>query len=111
MWWKRGDDGGLHVVVKATFDSYAVLNAGAPAALWTEIRCRLEWLSGWERACARQRMIGGQLGASAESAPAGELSGQTLVAIWLRVQSLQHPASPPFSAAGCLLTQRNCSWM
>ena len=39
VWWRRTDEGGLHIVVKAQFDSYAVLNAGAPQALWTEIRC------------------------------------------------------------------------
>jgi hypothetical protein len=38
VWWRRTDEGGLHIVVKAQFDSYAVLKAGAPKALWTEIR-------------------------------------------------------------------------
>ena len=38
VWWRRSDEGGLHVTVKATFDDYAVTHAGAPRALWTEIR-------------------------------------------------------------------------
>ncbi len=37
MWWRRTKGGGLHVAVKASFDGYAVQNAGAPEALWTEI--------------------------------------------------------------------------
>jgi len=28
----------LYVTVRATFDDYAVVNAGAPVALWTEIK-------------------------------------------------------------------------
>lgn len=38
VWWRRTTGGGLHVTIKATFDSYAVQYAGAPKALWTEIR-------------------------------------------------------------------------
>ena len=37
VWWQRGAEGGLRVVVKATFDEYAVQHAGAPKAIWTEI--------------------------------------------------------------------------
>ena len=37
VWWQRDADGGLRVVVKATFDEFAVRHAGAPKAIWTEI--------------------------------------------------------------------------
>jgi hypothetical protein len=38
VWWKEDDAGTLFVTVKATFDDFAVANAGAPLALWTEIK-------------------------------------------------------------------------
>lgn len=39
VWWRRNDDGGLHITVKSAFERYAVQSAGAPKVLWTEIRC------------------------------------------------------------------------
>ncbi|EFN51908.1 hypothetical protein CHLNCDRAFT_54763 [Chlorella variabilis] len=38
VWWRRNDDGGLHITVKSAFERYAVQSAGAPKVLWTEIR-------------------------------------------------------------------------
>lgn len=38
VWWRRTNDGGLMIAVKATLDEHAVEHAGAPRALWTEIR-------------------------------------------------------------------------
>lgn len=38
VWWKPDEQGGLKVVVKAAFAEEAVVKAGAPRALWTEIR-------------------------------------------------------------------------
>ena len=64
VWWRRGDDGALSVVVKATFDSFAVLEAGAPAAIWTEIRRGGEGVAG----AAAPR--GGHRGGSQPAVPA-----------------------------------------
>ncbi|KAL4451756.1 hypothetical protein ABPG75_007418 [Micractinium tetrahymenae] len=38
VWWRAEPDGGLTLVIKAGFDSEAVEKAGAPQALWTEIK-------------------------------------------------------------------------
>lgn len=46
VWWRPEPDGGLTLVVKAGFDQEVVDKAGAPQALWTEIR----WVAGvWAR--------------------------------------------------------------
>ncbi len=38
VWWRSGPDGGLTLIVKSGFDQEAVDKAGAPQALWTEIK-------------------------------------------------------------------------
>ena len=38
VWWRAEPDGGLTLIVKSGFDQEAVDKAGAPQALWTEVK-------------------------------------------------------------------------
>lgn len=54
VWWRAEPDGGLTLVVKAGFDLEAVEKAGAPQALWTEIRRARAARPDWRWGCYRQ---------------------------------------------------------